>query len=79
MSIKCPKCLFDNPDGTRFCGDCAAPLHPSGEIPARTETIEAPKEELTTGSTFAGRYQINILKRIKEAHYEKIIVSGFHF
>jgi serine/threonine protein kinase/Flp pilus assembly protein TadD len=58
MSIKCPKCQFDNPDGTRFCGDCAAPLQPSEEIPARTETIEAPREELTTGSTFAGRYQI---------------------
>jgi hypothetical protein len=23
-----------------------------------TETLEAPREELTTGSTFAGRYQI---------------------
>jgi serine/threonine protein kinase/tetratricopeptide (TPR) repeat protein len=32
--------------------------HPFEDIPIRTETMEAPKEELTTGSTFAGRYQI---------------------
>ncbi len=31
---------------------------PSEDIPDLTKTIEAPKEELTTGSTFAGRYQI---------------------
>ncbi len=38
------------------------PDHPSGlpseDIPAFTKTMEAPKVELTKGSTFAGRYQI---------------------
>lgn len=59
MSIKCPKCQFDNPDDTLYCGKCAAPLKPSNEISvSHTETLETPKEELTTGSTFAGRYQI---------------------
>jgi len=57
--MKCHKCNFDNPADTKFCGECAAPLHPSEEISAPlTETLETPKEELTTGSTFAGRYQI---------------------
>jgi pentatricopeptide repeat protein len=58
MSIKCPKCHSDNPDDTIYCGKCATPLKPSEDIPAHTETLEAPREELTTGSTFAGRYQI---------------------
>jgi len=31
---------------------------PSEDIPDLTKTMEAPREELTTGSTFAGRYQI---------------------
>ena len=57
MGIKCPKCHFDNPDDTLYCGKCATPLPSSKEIPV-TETLETPKEELTTGSTFAGRYQI---------------------
>jgi tetratricopeptide (TPR) repeat protein/tRNA A-37 threonylcarbamoyl transferase component Bud32 len=57
MGIKCPKCHFDNPDDTVYCGKCATPLPSSKEIPV-TETLETPKEELTTGSTFAGRYQI---------------------
>ena len=57
--MKCPKCNFENPADTKFCGECAAPLHPSEEISAPpTETLETPKEELTTGSTFARRYQI---------------------
>jgi len=57
MSVKCSKCYHENPDDTRFCGNCAAPLKLAKEINV-TETIETPKEELTTGSTFADRYQI---------------------
>ena len=57
MGIECPKCLFDNPDDTVYCGKCATPLPSSKEILV-TETLETPTEELTTGSTFAERYQI---------------------
>jgi len=57
--MKCPKCHFENPSDTRFCGNCATALHPSEEISASpTETLQTPIKELTTGSTFAGRYQI---------------------
>ena len=59
VAMKCPKCNLENPEDTLYCGKCAAPLHPSKEISASpTETLETPKEELTTGSVFAGRYQI---------------------
>jgi serine/threonine protein kinase/lipopolysaccharide biosynthesis regulator YciM len=58
MTIKCPKCDSENTDTARFCSNCATSLQPSEDIPVQTKTIEAPKEELTTGSTFAGRYQI---------------------
>ena len=57
MGVKCPKCQTDNPDTQKFCGECATPLPSLKEIPV-TETLETPTEELTTGSTFAGRYQI---------------------
>ncbi|MBA7623130.1 Serine/threonine-protein kinase PknD [subsurface metagenome] len=57
--MKCPKCNFDNPADIKFCGECAAPLHPSEEISvAETETAETLIKELTTGSIFAERYQI---------------------
>jgi len=59
MGIKCPKCFFNNPDDTLYCGKCAAPLHPSEKIPSSlTKTLETPKEELTRGTTFAGRYEL---------------------
>jgi serine/threonine protein kinase/Tfp pilus assembly protein PilF len=49
--MKCPECNFENPEETKFC--------PSEEISvAETETAETLMKELTTGSTFAGRYQI---------------------
>lgn len=55
--MKCPKCQHENPDDTLFCGKCGTQF-PSTERIEITETMESPKEELTTGSTFAGRYQI---------------------
>lgn len=57
--MKCPKCQFDNPGDTNFCGKCASPLSASNNTPfSQTETFYRPVKELTTGSTFAGRYQV---------------------
>jgi len=58
VATKCPQCQSENTDTARFCSNCAASLIPSEEISAPTETLEAAREELTTGSTFANRYQI---------------------
>ena len=55
MPIECPKCHSENSNTVKFCGECGTPLE-SDVI--HTQTLEAPTEELTTGSTFAGRYQI---------------------
>lgn len=57
MSINCPKCKSANFESASFCADCGTQLPLPKDIKV-TETMEAPKEELTTGSTFAGRYQI---------------------
>jgi len=51
--MECPKCHFDNPADSKYCKECGTKVSP-----AVTETMEAPREELTTGSTFAERYQI---------------------
>jgi tetratricopeptide (TPR) repeat protein len=55
--MKCLKCHFENTDTARYCSNCAAPLGSSEGIEI-TETLEAPKEALTSGSTFARRYEI---------------------
>jgi serine/threonine protein kinase/tetratricopeptide (TPR) repeat protein len=57
MAITCPKCHHENPDETLYCGKCATSFSLSEEIDV-TETIEAPTEELTRGTTFANRYEI---------------------
>ncbi|TET74478.1 MAG: tetratricopeptide repeat protein [Candidatus Aminicenantes bacterium] len=57
--MKCPKCNFDNPSDTKFCGECAALLYPSeGISPPHTDTLQASIKELTRGATFARRYEI---------------------
>ncbi len=58
--MRCPKCNFDNPSESDFCSKCGIRIQPSSEeIPvSQTETLKTPIKELTTGSTFAGRYQI---------------------
>ena len=55
--MKCPKCNTDNPETQSFCGDCGTQLLAVEEVSV-TKALETPKEELTTGSLFAGRYQI---------------------
>jgi serine/threonine protein kinase/Flp pilus assembly protein TadD len=55
MNVTCPRCRHENPAETRFCGHCAAPLDPAA-LP--TETLQIPPRELSTGSLFAGRYQV---------------------
>ncbi|MDH5467337.1 MAG: protein kinase [Candidatus Aminicenantes bacterium] len=59
MPIECPKCHFENPDNTVYCGKCATPLPSSEDISSLpTKTIETPATELTRGTTFASRYEI---------------------
>ena len=57
MGIECPKCHYQNPDETLYCGKCATPLPVSKEIPV-TETLETPTAKLASGTTFASRYEI---------------------
>jgi serine/threonine-protein kinase len=57
--MKCLRCKADNPETKQFCGDCGTQLTPPPEAqPSFTKTLVTPIEELTTGATFAGRYQI---------------------
>ncbi len=59
MAVKCPQCHFDNSDTQKFCGECGAPI--VGSFPgavSKTETLRAAVQELSMGTTLAGRYQI---------------------
>jgi len=56
--MKCPKCQAENLENTKFCGECGAPLTGPGSDSPPTRTLETSKEDLTTGSVFASRYQV---------------------
>jgi tetratricopeptide (TPR) repeat protein/tRNA A-37 threonylcarbamoyl transferase component Bud32 len=60
VATKCPKCHSENPETKQFCADCGTQLIPRSKDvqPEATQTLQTPIKELSTGSTFAGRYQI---------------------
>lgn len=59
MATKCPGCRSDNSEGAAFCSACGAALPSRGDHPpAVVETLRSPVRDLTTGSTFADRYQV---------------------
>jgi serine/threonine-protein kinase len=58
--MKCSRCHFENPDTSRFCGNCAAPLNPEGqEFVAFTKTLMPPDRGLRKGAIFAAKYRIS--------------------
>ena len=57
MTLKCPECDTNNPDTVKFCGECGTSL-PSFKEMGGTRTIETPRDDLTRGTMFAGRYEI---------------------
>jgi tRNA A-37 threonylcarbamoyl transferase component Bud32/tetratricopeptide (TPR) repeat protein len=57
MGVKCPKCHFENPEDTTYCGKCATPLKEGASIP-QTRTLETPAQEMQKGKPVAGKYKI---------------------
>jgi serine/threonine protein kinase/Flp pilus assembly protein TadD len=58
--MKCPACLFENTSDSKFCKECGTKIDTvlsQGQV-SFTRTLEMPKDDLTTGVIFAGRYQI---------------------
>ncbi len=63
--MKCPRCHFENPETTRFCGNCGAPVPGSKEgSPTETRTLLTPVSGLDRGSLFAGRYEVIFDRRM---------------
>jgi serine/threonine protein kinase len=59
--VDCPKCRSANPEPSRFCGSCAAPLlaePPSPAPSALTKTVEPSLRGLAVGTIVAGKYRI---------------------
>jgi hypothetical protein len=57
--MKCSRCGAENSESQRSCGERGTKLTQPRESPtAQTAEIQTPDNELTTGTTFAGRDQV---------------------
>jgi serine/threonine protein kinase/Tfp pilus assembly protein PilF len=57
--MKCPKCQFDNPDATNFCGKCGVPLTADARMAdSLTKTLATPLPVIAKDKLIAGKYRI---------------------
>jgi serine/threonine-protein kinase len=57
VAKECPKCHSDNPEDSKSSKECGIPFPELKEV-VHIKTLETPREELTRGTVFAGRYEI---------------------
>ena len=55
--MDCPKCQTVNPDDSKYCKECAAPLTKVKGV-SFTVTLKAPKTGFSKGTAIAGKYKI---------------------
>jgi len=59
VAVKCPKCHYENPDDTFYCGKCATHLRPLDSFSfSQTETLNKPEKDSFKGKTIARKYTI---------------------
>jgi serine/threonine protein kinase/tetratricopeptide (TPR) repeat protein len=56
--MKCPKCDFENPDNTRFCGNCGTSLTSEATVSPPTKTLQVSINQMIQGGIFAEKYRI---------------------
>ena len=71
--MKCSRCGFDVPAGTRFCGRCAAPIPAENGTSVPTETLRTPIRELACDNAKDRMADVPHAERIVEDSTQKFL------
>ncbi|MDD8015945.1 MAG: protein kinase [Acidobacteriota bacterium] len=73
MALRCPNCLYENPEGSPVCRRCGSPLEKPGPRDGAdgwAVTLEMPPDDLEPGTLFARRYQV--IEKVGEGGMGKV-------
>jgi len=60
LTTKCTQCQAENPEESKFCGECGSRLSPPGDVAfSKTMTLGTGYKVLGEGKIFAGKYAIS--------------------
>ena len=70
MTVVCPQCEFENPEGARFCAGCGKPLEPPAPAREVRKTVTVVFCDVTGSTALGERLDPESLRHVMARYFE---------